>query len=182
MVVNPKSYGAMLKPSNWRRASPRGASKKSVSSSSSALLDQHSCGRLTVRNGYVRVVRPSAFAVGRGCFWQDRRITWAMSDKIDRAAGLPGPAYFQTPFKCPSKPLQKHPQSKSRTWLTTGRKRTTKKKSPRRQFSEFSMENCTMREPRLEVSLWGFRISAVGALAVCAAVLIFFAALAAWRF
>ncbi len=39
-----------------------------------------------------------------------------------------------------------------------------------------------MREPRLEVSLWSFRISAVGALAVCAAVLIFFAALAAWRF
>lgn len=31
-----------------------------------------------------------------------------------------------------------------------------------------------MREPRLEVSLWGFRINAVGALAVCAAVLIFF--------
>jgi hypothetical protein len=39
-----------------------------------------------------------------------------------------------------------------------------------------------MREPRLEVSLWGFRINAVGALAVGAAVLIFFAALAAWRF
>ncbi|SPP92832.1 protein of unknown function [Bradyrhizobium vignae] len=39
-----------------------------------------------------------------------------------------------------------------------------------------------MREPRLEVSLWGFRISAAGALAICAAVLIFFAALAALRF
>ena len=38
-----------------------------------------------------------------------------------------------------------------------------------------------MREPRLEVNLWGFRINAVGALAVCAAVWIFFAALAAWR-
>lgn len=57
-----------------------------------------------------------------------------------------------------------------------------KQKSPARPFSEFLMENCAMREPRLEVSLWGFRISAVGALAVCAAVLIFFAALAAWRF
>lgn len=39
-----------------------------------------------------------------------------------------------------------------------------------------------MREPKLEVSLWGFRISAVGMQAVCAAVLIFLAALVAWRF
>lgn len=38
-----------------------------------------------------------------------------------------------------------------------------------------------MREPKLEVSLWGFKINAVGPLAVCAAVLIFLAALAAWR-
>lgn len=39
-----------------------------------------------------------------------------------------------------------------------------------------------MREPKLEVSVWGLRISAVGVQAVCAAVLIFLAALAAWRF
>lgn len=39
-----------------------------------------------------------------------------------------------------------------------------------------------MREPKLEVNLWGFRINAVGALGVCAAVLIFLAVLAAWRF
>lgn len=57
-----------------------------------------------------------------------------------------------------------------------------KMKSPARQFSKFLMENCAMREPRLEVSLWVFRINAVGALTVCAAVLIIFAALAAWRF
>jgi len=44
------------------------------------------------------------------------------------------------------------------------------------------MENCVMREPKLEVSLWGFKISAVGIEAVCAAVLIFLAALAAWQF
>jgi hypothetical protein len=44
------------------------------------------------------------------------------------------------------------------------------------------MENCAMREPKLEVNLWGFRINAVGTLAICAAVLIFLAALAAWRF
>lgn len=57
-----------------------------------------------------------------------------------------------------------------------------KKKSPARQFSEVLMENCAMREPKLEVNLWGFRINAVGTLAICAAVLIFLAALAAWRF
>jgi hypothetical protein len=56
-----------------------------------------------------------------------------------------------------------------------------KKKSPRKALSEFLTENCAMREPKLEVSLWGFRINAVGPLAVCAAVLIFFAVLAAWR-
>ena len=39
-----------------------------------------------------------------------------------------------------------------------------------------------MREAKLEVSLWGFKISAVGMQAVCAAALIFLAALAAWRF
>jgi len=44
------------------------------------------------------------------------------------------------------------------------------------------MENCAMREPKLEVNLWGFRINAVGSLAVCAAVFIFLVALAAWRF
>jgi hypothetical protein len=42
------------------------------------------------------------------------------------------------------------------------------------------MENCAMREPKLEVNLWGFRINAVGTLAICA-VLIFLAALVAWR-
>jgi hypothetical protein len=44
------------------------------------------------------------------------------------------------------------------------------------------MENCAMREPKLEVNLWGFKINAVGSQGVCAAVLIFLVALAAWRF
>ncbi|MEA2894713.1 MAG: hypothetical protein QOJ84_328 [Bradyrhizobium sp.] len=39
-----------------------------------------------------------------------------------------------------------------------------------------------MPEPKLEVSLWGFKINAVGTLAVCAAVLIFLGVLVAWRF
>jgi len=44
------------------------------------------------------------------------------------------------------------------------------------------MEKCAKPEPKLEVSLWGFKISAIGRLSVCAAVLIFLAVLVAWRF
>ncbi|WP_145986967.1 hypothetical protein [Bradyrhizobium vignae] len=81
-----------------------------------------------------------------------------------------------------SKSLSKTSKTKIPRVVDGRRKTGDKSKSPARQFSEFSMENCAMREPRLEVSLWGFRISAAGALAICAAVLIFFAALAALRF
>lgn len=39
-----------------------------------------------------------------------------------------------------------------------------------------------MREPKLQVCLWGVRINAEGFVAIVAAVLILFAVLAAWRF
>ena len=44
------------------------------------------------------------------------------------------------------------------------------------------MENCAMREPKLQINLWGFKIDAQGVVAIFAALLIVFAALAAWRF
>jgi hypothetical protein len=35
------------------------------------------------------------------------------------------------------------------------------------------MENCAMREPKLQVSLWGVKINAEGVVAILAALLIF---------
>lgn len=39
-----------------------------------------------------------------------------------------------------------------------------------------------MREPKLQASLWGFRINAEGVVAIFAALLIVFAVLATYRF
>jgi hypothetical protein len=44
------------------------------------------------------------------------------------------------------------------------------------------MENCVMREPKLQVSLWGIKINAEGVVAIVAALLIFFAVLVVSRF
>jgi hypothetical protein len=44
------------------------------------------------------------------------------------------------------------------------------------------MENCFVREPKLQVSLLGLKINAEGIVAIGAAVLIFFAVLAVYRF
>jgi hypothetical protein len=44
------------------------------------------------------------------------------------------------------------------------------------------MENCAMREPKLQVSLWGVKVNAEGVVAILAALLIFFAVLVASRF
>jgi hypothetical protein len=44
------------------------------------------------------------------------------------------------------------------------------------------MENCAMREPKLQVSLLGVKINAEGVVAILAALLIIFAVLVASRF
>jgi hypothetical protein len=44
------------------------------------------------------------------------------------------------------------------------------------------MENCAMREPKLQVSLLGIKVNAEGVVAILAALLIFFAVLVASRF
>lgn len=45
-----------------------------------------------------------------------------------------------------------------------------------------SMENCVVRHPKLNIKFFGLSISAEGALGIGAALLVFMAALAAWRF
>jgi hypothetical protein len=39
-----------------------------------------------------------------------------------------------------------------------------------------------MREPKLQISFWGMKVDAQGALGILAALLIFLAVLVAWRF
>jgi hypothetical protein len=44
------------------------------------------------------------------------------------------------------------------------------------------MENCAMREPKLQISLWGMKVDAHGVVGILAALLIVFAVLVASRF
>jgi hypothetical protein len=129
MAVNPKIFGAMLATGRMRQSqlipvifpfSPV-TLWRMVKASKAAVT-------LTVRNGYLRVVRPSAFAVGRGYPRQGGRITLAMSTKIGLIVGLLGPADFQMLSKAPSKA-----SAIEKPHLVYDRHKTAdKKKSPRK--------------------------------------------------